>query len=155
VSWLYARYGSYVQQVAPGYSLDPGSPVTTDGYQSNTDIPYVPHFSGIASYSHTWPNVVGGSITGRVAAQFQSSELQDLVQDPVYGVVAARSPSWAMVDLSLRYQPRGEAWSVEAYAHNVANRLVVSSESYSATTQAYAAAFYPPRVIGVILSAKF
>jgi iron complex outermembrane recepter protein len=155
VSWLYARYGTYVQQVAPGYSLEPGAPVTSDGYQSNTEIPYVPHFSGIASYSHTWANVGSGSLTGRVGAQFQSSELQDLVQDPVYGVVDVRSPSWVMVDLSLRYQPRGGSWSVETYAHNVANRLVTSSESYSATTQAYAAAFYPPRVIGVILSAKF
>jgi iron complex outermembrane receptor protein len=155
VSYLYARYGTYVQQVAPGYSLSPGAPVTVDGYQSNTSIPYVPHFSGIASYSHTFDLAARGSLTGRVAAQFQSAELQDLVQDPTYGVVAARSASWTMVDLSLRYQPRGEAWSVEGYCHNVANRLVVSSESYSSTTQAYAAAFYPPRIIGVSLSAKF
>jgi iron complex outermembrane receptor protein len=154
-SWLYARYGSYVQQVAPGYSLEPGAPVTSDGYQSNTDIPYVPHFSGNASYTHTWDNVAKGSLIARVAAQFQSSELQDLVQDPVYGVVNVRSPSWAMVDLSLRYQADGDRWSLEAYCHNVANRLVVSSESYSSTTQAYAAAFYPPRIIGVSLAAKF
>ncbi|MDB6082914.1 MAG: TonB-dependent receptor [Gammaproteobacteria bacterium] len=155
VSWLYARYGTYVQQVSSGYSLRPGAPVTMDGYQSNTSIPYVPHFSGIASYSHTWEVAGRGSLTGRAAAQFQSSELQSLVQDPAYGVVAVRSPSWTTVDLSLRYQPRGEVWSVEGYCHNVANRLVVSSESYSATTQAYAAAFYPPRVIGVTLSARF
>jgi iron complex outermembrane recepter protein len=154
-SYLYARYGTYVQQVAPGYSLEPGAPVTANPFLSDTEIPYVPHISGVASYSHIWENVLGGSLNARIAGQFQSSQLEVMAQDPVYGVVQIRSPGWAMGDLSLKYQHEGSAWSLEAYAHNFTNKLAATNEGYSTTTHAITESFYPPRVIGAIISARF
>jgi iron complex outermembrane receptor protein len=155
VSWLYARYGTYVQRVAPGFSLTPGPPVTSNPFLSNTELPYVPNVSGVASYSHTWRNVLGGSLTAQLASQFQSSALQVMAQDPVYGVVEVRSPGWVMGDASLRYQPGKSSWSAEVYVHNFTNKLTATTEGYSTTTHATTESFYPPRVIGAILSAKF
>jgi hypothetical protein len=155
VSWLYARYGTYVQQVAPGYSLTPGAPVTSNPFLSDTDLAYIPKVSGVASYSHTWPGVLGGSLTAQLAAQFQSSALQVMAQDPVYGVVKVRAAGWGMGDASVRYEPDSSKWSIEFYVHNFTNRLAATNENYSTTTHAITEAFYPPRVIGGIISAKF
>jgi iron complex outermembrane recepter protein len=166
VSWLYGRYGSYVQQLPAGYSFlpcplaninsfTPCAGQRTNTYLSNTYIPDIPSWTGTASYMHTWPNVLGGSISGRVAAQFQSSELQEMVQDPVYGTFPLRTGGWVMGDVSLAYQPRHESWKVEAYVHNVTNRVVPTSETYNTTYYYYSASFYPPRIIGLIISAKF
>jgi len=155
VSWLYARYGTYVQRVAPGYSLTPGAPVTSNPFLSDTDLAYIPKVSGVASYSHTWPSVLGGAVTAQLATQFQSSALQARAQDPVYGVVVVRSAGWGMGDASLKYQSNRSKWSVELYVHNFTNRLAATNENYSTTTHAITESFYPPRVIGGIISAKF
>lgn len=155
VSWLYARYGTYVQRVAPGYSLTPGVPVTSNPFLSGTDLAYVPKVSGVASYSHTWRNVLGGSLTAQLAAQFQSSALQVMAQDPVYGVVQVRSAGWGMGDASVKYQPHRSNWSLQLYVHNFTNRLAATTEGYSTTTHATTESFYPPRVIGGMISASF
>lgn len=156
VSYLYGKYGTYVQSVSPGYSLEPGAPVLSNDFLSNTYIPGIPRWSGIASYTHTWQNVLHGSVSGVVATQFQGSELQNLVQDPVYGTVNVTTGGWAMLDLSLIYQHQeGTNWSVRAYVHNVANRVVPTTEAYSDTVYDYTASFYPPRTFGVALQAKF
>jgi hypothetical protein len=39
--------------------------------------------------------------------------------------------------------------------HNLSNKLAYSAESVNTTTQAVTASFFPPRIIGVILSANF
>lgn len=156
-SWLYAKYGAYVQQVAAGYSLAPGAPVTSNSFLSNTNVANVPRSNGIASYAHTWRDVLGGSITARVAGQFESSRMLDIEDDPVYGVVQFKTGGWVMGDASLSYQPRDASWSVQAYCHNLANRLVPlpASSSYSTSTHGFMEAFYPPRVLGVIISGRF
>jgi iron complex outermembrane receptor protein len=154
-SWLYARYGNYVQRVAPGYSLSPGPAVTSNDFLSDTYLSNVPKYTGIASYTHTWPNVLGGSVSGQVAAQFQGRQQLDLEDDPVYGIVQYNAPSWVMADLSVKYEPQNSKWGISAYVHNVANRLVPVAGQYSTTTNAFTQAFYPPRVVGVIVSAKF
>lgn len=155
-SWLAAHYGTYVQQVAPGYSLVAGpTAVTSNDYLSNTEIPNVPHTSAIGSYAHTWRSVWGGgSFTARVAAQYQSSQLMDIEDDPIYGIVQFRAPAWAMGDVSLTYQSKG-AWSLQAYCHNFTNNLVPVSGGYSTTTKAYSEAFYPPRIFGAMIQANF
>lgn len=163
VSWLYGRYGSYVQQLPPGYSFAPcATPVpcaaeSSNSFLSNTDIPWIPKWTGNASYQHTWLGVLGGSISARIAGQFQSSELQAIEQDtgPVfYGTWPLRSGGWVTGDASVAYQSNGR-WRLEAYVHNFTNRTVIATEGYSPTFYDYTASFYPPRIIGVILSAKF
>ena len=129
--------------------------MTSNPFLSNTELPYVPNVSGVASYSHTWRNVLGGSLTAQLASQFQSSALQVMAQDPVYGVVEVRSPGWVMGDASLKYQPGKSSWSAAVYVHNFTNKLAATSEGYSTTTHATTESFYPPRVIGAIISAKF
>lgn len=155
-SWMNAQYGKYVQQVAPGYSLAPGPvAITSNPFLSNTNIPYVPRVSAIASYAHTVRNIWdGGSITARISAQFQSSQILDRQDDPVYGVVQFRSPSWAMGDVSVTYKSNG-IWSVQAYCHNFTNKLVPDYGTYSTTTHTLAEAFYPPRVFGAVIEARF
>jgi outer membrane receptor protein involved in Fe transport len=128
--------------------------MTSNAFLSDTDIPNVPNSSGIVSYSHTWPHVLGGSLIGRVAAQFQSSQLLDIEDDPAYGVVQFRAAAWAMGDVSMTYQSAG-AWSVQAYCRNFTNNLVPTSGAYSTTTQAFTESFYPPRIFGAIISARF
>jgi len=133
----------------------PGAPVTSNPFLSDTDLAYIPKVSGVASYSHTWPSVLGGALTAQLATQFQSSALQARAQDPVYGVVAVRSAGWGMGDASLKYQSNSSKWSVEVYVHNFTNRLAATNEGYSTTTHAITESFYPPRIVGGIISAKF
>jgi iron complex outermembrane receptor protein len=155
VSWLYARYGTYIQQVAPGYSLSPGAPVTSNPFLSDTELGNVPKLSSVASYSHTWSEVFGGSLIAELAGQFQTSTLQVMAQDPVYGVVNLRAGGWAMGDASLKYQLDSSRWSFQVYVHNFTNKLAATSEGYSTATHAITASFYPPRIIGGVISATF
>jgi outer membrane receptor protein involved in Fe transport len=60
-----------------------------------------------------------------------------------------------MGDASLKYQPGKSSWSAEVYVHNFTNKLAATTEGYSTTTHATTESFYPPRVIGAIISAKF
>ena len=78
-----------------------------------------------------------------------------MAQDPVYRVVEVRSSGWVMGDASLKFQPGKSSWSAEAYVHNFTNKLAATTEGYSTTTHATTESFYPPRVIGAIISAKF
>jgi iron complex outermembrane receptor protein len=155
-SWLNAKYGTYVQQVSPGFSLAPGPvPVESNGYLSNTDITNVPHASAIGSYSHSFRNVWGGgTIVARVAGQYQSARVLDLEDDPVYGIVSFRAPAWAMGDASLQYQSKG-IWSAQVYCHNFTNNTVPVAGAYSTSTYAYTEAFYPPRVFGAMIEAHW
>lgn len=151
-SYEYGRYGRYVQYAPAGYFF-PGGASTLD--LSGTPIAEVPAWSGNASYSHTWRSVWRGQLTGEVDMQFRSTDLMSLTPDGAYGNVRLYDPTWTMWDLSLQYQPESAIWSLRLYVHNVGNKLAYTAESVNTTTQAVTASLFPPRIIGVVLSADF
>ena len=59
-----------------------------------------------------------------------------------------------MGDVSVTYKSNG-IWSVQAYCHNFTNKLVPDYGTYSTTTHTLAEAFYPPRVFGAVIEARF
>lgn len=151
-SYEYGRYGRYDQYAPAGYFF-PGGASTLD--LSGTPIAEVPAWSGNAAYIHTWRGVWRGQLTGEVDVQFRGRDLMSLTPDGAYGNVRLYDSAWTMWDLSLQYQPESAVWSLRLYAHNVGNKLAYTAESVNTTTQALAASFFPPRVIGVMLSADF
>jgi iron complex outermembrane recepter protein len=154
VSWQYAKYGTYIESVPTGYSLEPGTPVTSSNALSNTPVANIPEWVGIASYQHTW-TIPTGHLSARVNAQSQTRAFESTTLDPIYGNVVINLPGFAMYDFQLMYQPSGGKWNITLYDHNLTNRLVYDTEGYSATTHAFTASFYPPRIFGVIIAAKF
>jgi outer membrane receptor protein involved in Fe transport len=60
-----------------------------------------------------------------------------------------------MGDASLKYQLDSSRWSFQVYVHNFTNKLAATSEGYSTATHAITASFYPPRIIGGVISATF
>lgn len=151
-SYEYGRYGHYVQYAPAGYFF-PGGATTVD--LSGTPIAEVPTWSGNFSYMHTWSGVWHGQLTGEVDMQFSGTDLMSLTPDGGYGFVRLYNPGWETWDLSLQYQPDSANWSMRVYVHNLTNKLVYTAESVNTTTQALVASFYPPRIVGVMLSAKF
>jgi iron complex outermembrane receptor protein len=153
-SRLYGRYGSYIHYAGAGFSLTPGADVTTQNW-SGTPILNVPQYTGTVSYSHTWRGIVGGSLQAEVDSQIRGSDVLDY--EFAGGTATQLTDSaWAMFDLSLQYQPDGARWLVRAYAHNIANSLrpVSGSLGYD-ITGSVAEAFFPPRIIGAMVSASF
>ncbi|HWF00786.1 MAG TPA: TonB-dependent receptor [Caulobacteraceae bacterium] len=150
-----ARYDTYVTQAPAGFSLVPTrtrTPVLADSI-SGTDIPGVPRWSGVISYSHTF-DVFGGTLQPQFDAQLRGPVLLNLTDDPVYGRVLTSDHAWIMGDVSLRYTPIGRAWSLTAYVRNVADALHPVAARYSAQIHAWNEAFFPPRTIGVIFIAN-
>lgn len=153
-SRLYGRYGSYIHYSGAGFSLSPGADVTTQNW-SGTPILNVPQYTGTVSYSHTWRGILGGSFQGEVDSQIRGSDVLDY---EFAGGTATQltDGAWAMFDLSLQYQPDGANWYVRTYAHNITNALrpVSGSLGYD-ITGSVSEAFFPPRIIGIIVSARF
>jgi iron complex outermembrane receptor protein len=157
-----AEYGSYVIPGTPtGYSLVPGQ---YSSYQAasqasinltGTGVPNVPRSSGVATYTHTFRDVLDGAIDFQGHLQYRGRDLMDVAQDSIYGRVVDTDHAWAMGDLSVRYVPDNDRWNITLYVHNVTDGLHPVAERYLPTVHAWSEAFFAPRTFGAILTAKF
>ena len=153
-SWLYGRYGTYYHYAGPGFSLAPGPVAVTTQNWSGTPITNVPDWTGTVSYVHTWPGVLGGSLQGEVDSQLRGHVVLDYEFDGSTPLELTDG-AWAMFDLALQYQPDGANWYVRAYAHNITNAIQPVNGTINTTTWAELEAWFPPRIIGVIVSGRF
>ncbi|MDB5418980.1 MAG: hypothetical protein JWP50_2399 [Phenylobacterium sp.] len=155
-SVISATYDTFVTVAPAGYSLVPTRTTTAvlTNSISGTSIPGVPQWSGVATYSHTFEDVWGGSLDAQIDGQFRGPVLLNLSDDSTYGRIFTRDHSWAMGDVSIRYTPHGNAWSLTGYVHNFTDGLHPVSGRYSPQIHAWNEAFFPPRTFGMIFKAK-
>jgi iron complex outermembrane receptor protein len=172
-SRISAEYDSFNLSAPPGYTLVPGSTVTTTDL-AGTDITGVPKWSGVASFEHTF-RLSSGSLNAQLASNFRGPmkfSVNDVngtanAAESAYAVASptALEPgrklitfgddtSWAMFDFSLRYEPEAGDWAVTGYVHNIADKDHPNFGVYGSSTHLFTETFYPPRTYGVIFSIK-
>ena len=162
LSVISAEYGNYIIPGAPlGYTLVPGQYATYQAASqpsinlTNTGVANVPRSSGVATYTHTFRDVLGGAIDLQGHLQYRGSDLLNVAQDSTYGRVFTTDRAWVMGDLSIRYLPDSGRWSLTVYDRNVTDALHPVAARYLPNIHAWSEAFFPPRTIGAILAAKF
>ena len=143
VARYYARYGEFDVS-----ALYPSVPSFT-----NQHIPDVPNWTGNFSYDHTW-QLAAGSLDAQAFVRFRGYQLMSQAFTNTPNALYITDSPWAMLDLSLRYEAPASKWSVSGYVRNVTNALRPITERYDTSSGMIVSNFYPPRTIGVIVSAK-
>jgi iron complex outermembrane receptor protein len=133
-----------------------GAEVGTVGDLSGDPISQVPAWAGTAAYDHEW-NVFGGTVTGRIDAQFaKRTPMTDADPGTIEDV---ERPGYVQGDLLLKYSASGDRWAVSAWCRNFTNKITWNSAGYGTTTGAAGAGLVtallnPPRTYGVTVTAK-
>ncbi len=134
VAWLKARYDTFM-------------PTTTIDW-SGKRLDRSPEWTASGSYTHTWTLASGAKVAANLASRFsQSYRLASLTT-----VNQFRIPAYTKTDLSLTYTAPAGAWSVQGFARNLENELVVTSVS---TGTFGVAQFADPRTLGVRFGVEF
>jgi iron complex outermembrane receptor protein len=123
------------------------------GVFTGDPIAVVPPWAGTAGYDHDW-HVFGGTVTGRLDAQFASrTEMADADPGTLQAVERA---GYIQGDVLLRFAPKNDMWSVSAWCRNVTDKIVWTSAIYQGTANngLVTATLAPPRTFGITVTAK-
>lgn len=144
LTWLHARFGPQLFTNAVNQTYNIGGNRLTQS----------PDLSLEAGFEHYFSLPVG-RLTARVQTKYQSAQYFDF-----YNVPDSYQGPYTRTDVHLTYQSGDGRWSIDAFAQNLENALVIVDEAESFAPPltmpgTYNVGFQAPRTFGVRLGAKF
>jgi iron complex outermembrane recepter protein len=139
VNWLDAKFVDFSPNVGG---------VNTS--QAGNRLIQAPEWAISGGYEHSFDMGNGATVTPRIQGLFRSESYFTF-----FNRVNDRQAPYATLDLSLTYAAPNKAWSVQAYARNVTNTVVLTGASIGSFTGTNVYQFGAPRTMGVRLQAKF
>jgi iron complex outermembrane receptor protein len=138
VNWLDAKYKDFAVNVA-GVNVN----------QRGNRLVQAPELALSVGYEHSFRLASGAAVTPRAQALYRSEQYFTFFNN-----ANDRQRSYTTLDLSLTYAAQ-EAWSVQAYARNVTNEVVLTGANIGSFTGTNMYQFAAPRTYGVRLSTSF
>jgi iron complex outermembrane recepter protein len=157
VTFLQARYGTFIAPVPAGYTTVPGVP-NAPQVLSGEPIFTVPAADGSLIYDHTF-GLPKGTLDWQGSVNFKGNTILAENVEAGYGLVKMDQSAFFLFNSSLRYNSQNGKWSLTVYDNNIGNALkyrsgAIATPSYAAPGYYEDAQFYDPRIIGVIFQAK-
>jgi iron complex outermembrane recepter protein len=138
VNWLDAKFKNFAVAVA-------GVNVSQKGHR----LIQAPELALAAGYEHSF-DLGSGKLTPRAQALYRSESFFS-----VFNNLNDRQAPYTTLDLSLTYAAPNKAWSLQAYARNVTDTVVLTGASIGSFTNTNVYQFGAPRTVGVRLQADF
>lgn len=120
LSATHAEYGSYDLSATYGPAYN----------YSNSKVPQVSPYTAVLSYDHYW-KAWGGNFDLQLAAQYQDRTLMNAYNLNQPNTFLLHQEAYVRGDVSLRYAPADERWSVTAYVHNVGDDVSYQTLTYN------------------------
>ncbi|RIV87753.1 TonB-dependent receptor [Aurantiacibacter zhengii] len=131
--------------------LDPGPGIVQPDLSGNT-LPQSPKWTITAGYDHVFEIGSTGMITASVYTKFKSSYFLD-----IFNYASSEQESFTQTDLSLKYEPMGGNWSIQAFVRNLEDEQPLAYAGFvsAGPDDTYNFTFAPPRTYGVRVGFEF
>ncbi|NCP18990.1 MAG: TonB-dependent receptor [Erythrobacter sp.] len=161
VNYLHAEYddllASYAifDTVTPDNNgladLDPGPALVQPNLAGN-NLPQSPEFTITAGYDHVFDLGNSGTLTASAYTRFKSEYFLD-----IFNYRSSRQQAFSQTDLSLKYEPVNERWSIQAFVRNLENEQPLAYAGFvsAGPDDTFNFTFQPPRTYGVRVGVEF
>ncbi len=151
---LLASY-AVLDTVNPGNNgladLDPGPGVSPPNLAGNT-LPQSPDVTITLGYDHIFDLGTSGTVTASAFSRFKSAYFLD-----IFNYRSSKQDAFTQTDLSLKYQPDSEMWSIQGFVRNLedAQPLAYASFVSAGPDDNFNLTFGAPRTYGVRVGVEF
>jgi iron complex outermembrane receptor protein len=118
------------------------------------ELPHAPHFSGNIAYEHDFELSSGARIIPRISTHFESKSWLSYFNQGA----PDQQGSYTRTDLSVRYEPPTDPWSVEAFVQNLEDKNIRTGAGTAGQGNypvVWSSVYQPPRTWGFRLRTKF
>ena len=122
--------------------------------RKGNELAHAPHFSGTVAYEHDFDLSNGSRIIPRIATHFESKSWLSYFNQGA----PDQQKGFTRTDLSVRYEPPQDPWSIEAFVQNVEDKNIKTGASTAGQGNyalVWASVYQPPRTWGFRLRTKF
>ena len=118
------------------------------------ELPHAPRFSGTVAYEHTFETAGGARIVPRIATHFETKSWLSYFNQGA----PDRQKGFTRTDLTVRYEPPSDPWSVEAFVQNLEDKNIKTGAGTAGQGNypvVWSSVYQPPRTWGFRLRTKF